>query len=230
MRDALDGVLNGVGKVVHGEDAPLCPLAVMLDIADAVQHGVAHIEVARAEVNLGAQSVLSLGELAVFHALEQIEALADRPVAPRADSRMGQVAAVLAELLGRQLADISQPFFDERDSVLIGLRKIIRPEIHPVAPVKAQPADVLLNGVDELDILFGGVGVVKAQVAKSVVLERCAEINDERFAVSDVQVAVGLGRKAGVNVVVNAFFQIPVDKVMNKIACGKGFCMIIFHL
>ncbi len=46
MGDALQCVLNGVGKVVHGVDAPLITLAVVVHMADPVDHGVAHIEVA----------------------------------------------------------------------------------------------------------------------------------------------------------------------------------------
>ena len=34
--DALQRVLNGMGKVIHGEDAPLGALAVMLNVSDAV--------------------------------------------------------------------------------------------------------------------------------------------------------------------------------------------------
>ena len=33
MGDALQGVLDGVGKVIHGEDAPLRPLAVGVTFA-----------------------------------------------------------------------------------------------------------------------------------------------------------------------------------------------------
>ena len=82
----------------------------MLDIPDAVQHRVAHIEVAACQVDLGAQGVLAFREFAVLHPLEEVEVLLDRPVAPGAE-RAGcvSVAAVLAELLGRQLADVGEP-------------------------------------------------------------------------------------------------------------------------
>ncbi|MPN16036.1 hypothetical protein SDC9_163374 [bioreactor metagenome] len=47
MGDALDGVLNGMGEVVHGVNAPGFPGAVVPDAVDAVNHRVAHVEVAR---------------------------------------------------------------------------------------------------------------------------------------------------------------------------------------
>ena len=43
MRNALKRVLNGVGKVIHREDAPFGALTVMLDISYAVKHRVTHI-------------------------------------------------------------------------------------------------------------------------------------------------------------------------------------------
>ena len=53
--DALDGVLNGVCKVVQRVDAPLVALAVVLDVLDAVDGRVAHIHVGAGQVDLGAQ-------------------------------------------------------------------------------------------------------------------------------------------------------------------------------
>ena len=59
--------------------------------------------------------------------------------------------------------------------------------------------DVLLDGLHELHILFGGVGVVHAEIAQSVVLLGGAEVDDQRLAVADMQIAVGFRRKPGVD-------------------------------
>ena len=67
MGDALQRVLNGVGEVVHGVDAPLVALAVVVHMADAVEHRVAHIEVAGGQVDLGPQGILALGEFSGAH-------------------------------------------------------------------------------------------------------------------------------------------------------------------
>ena len=125
VRDALERVLDRVREVVHREDAPLCALTVVLDVADAVEHGVAHIEVAGCEVDLRAQGVLALRELAGAHTRKEIEALLDRTVAPRADSGGVHVAAVLAELLRRQLAHIGEPLLNELDGVFIVLLEVV---------------------------------------------------------------------------------------------------------
>ena len=70
VRNFLDRVRLTVRVVVHGIDAPLVPGAVMLGMQDAVHHRVAHIEVGRRHVDLGAQNLGAVGELARLHALE----------------------------------------------------------------------------------------------------------------------------------------------------------------
>ena len=198
VRDALERVLNRVREVVHRVDAPLVALTVMLDIADAVEHRVAHVEVAAREIDLRAQRVFALGELAVAHPLEEIEALLDRAVAPRALGGGVRVAAVFLELLRRQLAHIGQTFFDQLHGELVVLLKVVRAEEEPVAPVKAEPVNVLLNGLDELVVLLGGVRVVHAEIAQAAEALGRAEVDAQRLAVADVQITVRLGRKTGV--------------------------------
>ena len=65
-----------------------------------------------------------------------------------------------------------------------------------LAPVEAEPAHVALDGVDVLLLLLGRIGVVEAQVAAAAELLRDAEVEADRLGVADVQIAVGLGRKA----------------------------------
>ena len=55
MRDALDGVGDAVGEVVHGVDAPLVSRTVMLGMPDAVQRGVTHDHIGRGHINFCAK-------------------------------------------------------------------------------------------------------------------------------------------------------------------------------
>ena len=199
VRDALQRVLNGVGKVIHRIDAPLVALPVMVHIADAVNDRVAHIEVAGGQVDFCAQRAAALGELAVFHALEQVEVFLDGAVAVRAYGGLADIAAELAELLGRQVADVGKALLDQFDGKLVVLFKVIRAVEEAVAPVEAQPVNVLLDRVDVLGVLLRRVGVVHAQVAQAAELFRRAEIDRQRLAVADVQVPVRLRREAGVH-------------------------------
>ena len=109
--DALQRVLNGMGEVVHGIDAPLVPLAVMVHMVDTVDHGIAHIEIAGGQVDLGPQGHGAVGELPCPHPGKEIETLLNRPVSIGRGRRYADVAPVGPELLGRQLAHIGQgPF------------------------------------------------------------------------------------------------------------------------
>ncbi len=141
VRDALQCVLNRVCEIVHRIDAPLVALSVMVHVADAVNDGVAHVEVAGGQVDLRAQRAASLGELAVFHALEQVEVFLDGAVAVRAYGGLADIAAELAELFRRQVADVGKALFDEFHGKFVVLFKIIRAVEEPVAPVKAQPVE-----------------------------------------------------------------------------------------
>jgi hypothetical protein len=74
-------------------------------VADAVDGRVAQVDVGRGHVDLGAQDVGAVGELAGLHALEQIQVLGDAAVAVGAVlARLGQRAAVGAHLVGDWLS------------------------------------------------------------------------------------------------------------------------------
>ena len=192
----------------------------VLDVADAVEHGVAHIEVAGGEVDLRTQGILALRELAGAHAREQIEVFLDRAVAPGADGGGVHIAAVFAELLRRQLAHIGKPFFNQLHGVFVILLEVVRAEEEPVAPVKAEPVDILLNGFHKLVVLLGGVRVVHAQVADAAEFFGRSEIDAQCLAV-----AVRLGRETGVDGLTGE------AAAGRKILFDKGFDKVfgIFH-
>ena len=80
--------------------------------------------------------------------------------------------------------------------------------------------NILLNGFDELVVLLGGVRVVHAQVADTAKFFGHAEINAQRLAVPNVQVAVRLRRKTGVDLLPGetaALGEILLDECFNKI-------------
>ena len=197
----------------------------VLDIPDAVEHRVPHVEVAALQINLGSEGVLALGKLPVFHPLEQVQGLLNGTVPPGGAGGGVHVAPILFELLGSQLAHIGQPLFDEAYRQLIGLLKVVGPVEEAVSPVKAQPVDVLLNGVHKLGVLLGGVGVIHPQVADAAEGLRRAEVDDQGLAVADVEVAVGLGGKTGMDLhpgKLPAGGDVLRDKVSNKILAGGG--------
>ena len=130
------------------------------------------------------------------HPREQIEVLVDRAVAVRAvRARLGQRAAVGANLVGREAVDVRLALLDQLDRELVEPLEVVRREQQRV-PREPEPRDVFLDRVDVLDILLGRVGVVEAQVAGAAGLFGDAEVEADRLGVADVEVAVRLGRKA----------------------------------
>ena len=197
--DPLQSILNGVGKVVHGVDAPLVALTVMVHMPDAVENGVAHIEVAGGKVDFGTEGVTVILKFAGTHPGEEVQALLHGPVPPGRLGRGVHIAPVFLELLGGQLADVGQALFDQLHSVFIVLFKVVGTIEEPITPVKAQPVNILLDGLNELHILLGRIGVIHPQVAHAAVLFGGAEINDQGLAVTDVQIAIWLRRKPGMD-------------------------------
>ena len=64
-------------------------------------------------------------------------------------------------------------------------------------PVEPQPSDVVLNGLDIFRIFGGRIGIVESQVtdaARGVVCQ--AEVQADRFRVTDMEIAVWLRWKA----------------------------------
>ncbi len=197
VRDPFDGIRQRMREVVHRIDAPRASGAVMLGVADAIEHRVAHVDVRRPHVDLRAQHVGAVGKLAGAHPAEQIAILGDAaPAIRRIDARLGQRAAVLADLVGRERVDIGEALVDQPLGELVELLVIVRRVVLAILPVEAQPPHVVLDRVDVLDVFLDRIGVVEAEIAASAELLGDAEVETDRLGVPDVQVAVGLGRKA----------------------------------
>ena len=134
---------------------------------------------------------------------------------------LGQRAAVLADLVGREVVDVGLAVLDQLEGPLVKLVEVVGGVAQPL-PLEAEPADVALDGVDVLLLFFFGVGVVEAQVGLAAELIGKAEVEADGLGVADVQVAVGLGWKArldrGVAVLLGA--HVLGDHVAEKIGGG----------
>src|SRR5207302_9128572 len=92
----------------------------------------------------------------------------------------------------------------ELDGPFIEWFEIIGGVVQALAPVEAEPADIVHNGIDVLAFLLGGVGVIEAEIAQAAVLLREAEVEANRLGMPDVKIAVRLRRKARVNAAAEA--------------------------
>src|SRR6185369_16547608 len=135
--------------------------------------------------------------LAGTHAREEVEVLLDRAATVRAlAAGLRQGAAILSDLVRRQAVDVRLPVLDELHREVVQPLEVVRRVEEVRAPVEPEPAHVLLDGVDVLDVLLRGVRVVEPQMAAPRELAREAEVETDALRVTDVEIAVRLGRKA----------------------------------
>src|SRR5262252_1765077 len=106
----------------------------------------------------------------------------------------------------------------------VELLEIIRRMIEVPAPVETKPAHITLDRVDVFLFLLGGIGVIKAQVAAAPRVLRDAEVEANRLGVADVQVAVGLGRKARDDRLGPPRLEVGLDDVANEVAAWLALC------
>ena len=102
------------------------------------------------------------------------------------------------------------------------LIEVIGGVAHIAAPLEAQPFNVSLDRIDIFLLFLGRVGVIKTQVADTAKLPGQTEVQTDRLGVTNVQVTVGLRRKAGNDVAVLAAVQISLDDLAQKVAWGRG--------
>lgn len=166
VRDVLDGVRLAMGEVIHRVDLPFVTRAVVIDMEDTVKDGIAQIQVGSGHVDFGAEDFFTIGELAVAHPGEEIEVLLHAAVAEGAFfSRLGERAAGGADLLGILVIHVGFSLADEMLCPFVNLIEVAGCKEKIIAPVKAEPADIVLDGVDVFRLFLAGVGVVESQVA-----------------------------------------------------------------
>ncbi len=223
VRHPFQGVRDAMGVVVHRVDAPGVARAVVGDVLDAVEDRVAQHHIGALHVDLGPQHLGPVRKFAGAHATEEIEVLGRRAVAEGAVlAGFGEGAAVGPDFLLGEVVDVGQALPDERLGEGVEPVEIVRGVKAAVLPVEAEPAHVLLDGVDVFHLFLGRVGVVEAQVALAAVIPGQAEIEADGLGVADVQVAVGLGREAGVDAAAPfAGADVLVDDLADEIP-GRG--------
>ena len=218
VRDVLDAVRLAVGEIIHRVDAPIVAGAVVRGVLDAVHQRVAEVHIGAAHVALGAQYPRSVGKLAVLHPLEQVEVFFHAAIAVGAfGARLGGDALLRRDLFGGAVVHVGQALFDQLHGKFVELRKVIRGEVLLV-PLVAQPADVIFDAIHKFGVLRGRVRIVEAQIRFAVVLLRQFEVDRDRLAVPDVQIAIRLGREARMHTAVvlaggHVFFDDLFDEV-----------------
>ena len=128
---------------------------------------------------------------------------------------------MLADFVGRQVADVRLAVFDQLDRPIVELLEVIGRVEQPIFPIAAQPADVVDDRIDVLLLFLGGIRVVEPQVELAAVFLREAEVQADALGVADVQIAVRLGRKPRMHAAaVLAGGAVGVDDLLDEVARG----------
>ena len=194
-------------KIVHWIDVPAssCTM-VRMRSDDAVHNRIAEVHIRMRHVYFSTQHHLSFLYLAGLHSLKQAQVLFDRTVAERrSNTGFGRCSLLLGNLFRRLFIDISLTLFDKADSQVVELLKVVG-SIENLAPFEAEPCNIALDGLYIFRVLFSRVGIVKTQVADTVVFLSDTEVHTDSFDVTDMQIAVRFRRKTCLNTsVINTF-------------------------
>src|SRR5262249_49259061 len=103
---------------------------------------------------------------------------------------------------------------------------------HPIFAVEAKPAHVTNDGVYVLLLFLFRIRVVEAEIRLAAKLGSQAEVQADRFCVAEMQITVGLGRKARLYLPSEPVgFKVVDNDVANKVrlsgwnggGCCRGF-------
>ena len=215
---ALEEVALSVSEIIHRVDFPISAGAVMGSLDYAIHDGVAEVHVRRSHVDFCAKHSGAFVKLSFVHAFEEIEILLYRPIAVRRrGAGSGGCAFLCGNLFGCLVVDICFPFFDHAYCQIIELGEIIGGISLVLTPVKAEPMDVFTDGVDIFCVLLYGVGVIETQEAFAAEFFSGTKIHTYGFCVADMEIAVGFGRKTGLeSSSVLSFLEVINNYLLNK--------------
>ena len=201
----------------------------MLGVENAVENGVAEEHIGVSHINLRAKHLLAIGILTLLHLLKESEVLLHGAIAIGAlGTSLLNSTTTEANLLLSLVVNISLTLLNEFHSPIVELVEVVR-SVALHSPIKAEPLDILLDGIYILGVLLHGVGVIETQIALTIVALCKTKVQADTLCVTDVQVAVGLGREARLNgvtrlgdIVFNNFFY-KVERPLFGCFCGFYF-------
>jgi len=144
----------------------------------------------------------ALGVFALSHLAHEPQALVGAAIAKRRIAPwLGQCAAAGAHVVGALRIDIGvaslhQPFGKCPQLVEI-VACVVEIVLAVGIPVESQPAHRIEDRINVFLVFLDGVGIVKAHVASAAIIARQAKIQADGFGMPNMQIAVGLRRKAG---------------------------------
>ena len=182
MGDVLERVNNAMRVIISRVDAPLISRVGVTSVPDTVGMRVLHVGVHVLHVNLKSQSAVSFLESTSSHLLKELQVLLNALVSVRT---VDTLLSSFFDLFSLLEANVSLVLFDELDSELVEFVKVVG-RGSGLPRLVSEPVDDILNVIDELVVLLARVGVIKSQVAVSIVLLGYREYESNSFSVSNM--------------------------------------------
>ena len=222
VRDVFQRVFDGMRIGIHGVDAPFVAGAVMMCMLDAINRRVAQIDVRRGHIDFGAQNMRAFGVFAEAHFAEQAQVFGHAALAEgRILAGFSERTTRGAHLFGRLRIDIGEVMLDQGFGELVEIVEIIAGVIQMIAAegsvIATQPVHRFDDRIDVFLIFLFRIGIVEAQMAHTRVIGGQAEIEQDRFGVAEMQIAVRLGRKARAD-----FCGVGRSRVLHRSRAGQA--------
>ena len=223
VANTLNGVREGVRVVVEGVDAPLAARAVVVGMPNSVEHGVAHIDIGRGHVDLRAKDMAAIGKVSLSHGAKEFEALG-LWTSPKWGVSAGlcECAAKKANVVRGLGVHIGMARLNECLCKLIQLFEVVAGKVMVRTPVESEPTHRLLDGIDKLLVFFCGVGVVEPKMTAAGIALGQAKVQADGFGVAEMEIAIGLGRKASNEFFDTTSLQVVFNDVSEEVLCFRG--------
>ena len=188
------------------------------NLLDAVHHRITHDDMRRLHIDSGPKGSLTLGKLAGFHTLKELQVFFYRTIAERAVlSGFIEGPPVLPDLFRIEITNVGITLTNQLDRPLMKLTEVITGVMKAI-PFESEPTNVILNGIDKLLFFLGRVGVIESQVATAAMVTDETEVEADRLGVTNVQKPVRLRRKSKLKACrIPPCFKIRLNQFFDKV-------------
>ena len=119
-----------MGEIIHRINAPFITSVMMLLMTDTINDRVAHMQIRRGHVNLGAQRFFPLGKFTGLHPFKEFEVLLRGTTATGAFlARLLRHPAIVLPFFRLKLTNISLAVLNELHRITVQLIEIFRGKI-----------------------------------------------------------------------------------------------------
>ena len=232
--DAFEVVALSVSEVIHRVSSPLATCAVVVLVDDTIDDRVTEVHVGVCHVDFGTKYHSTFRHRTAVHLFEEFEAFLHRAIAIRTvRTGLSRRALLCSDFFAGLLVNVGFAFLDETYGEIPQLLEVVRGMID-VAPLESEPFDVVFDSFHVFRVLLLRIRVIETEVTYTSEFLGNTEVHANGFGMSDVEIAVGLGRESGLETSsVLSLLEVVVDNLLDEIQaflfCAFA-CRIVRHM